>query len=383
MKKLISIFLILCTFLLCGCSDIKHELNRLSLVLCSGIDLSEDGRYIYTVEILDIGSSSSKTSGRQGSAPNVNVFSSEGHTITEAFNNASILSGKPVFFAHSRLVVVGERLAKYGLSDLMDKLFRHYTIRPDGLMFVTKGEAKDIVSTYTPDQPIPAEKLRTMSMLQKMTGNSISYSRLDLVKQLTSKSHAGTVGLISLRPDRKFSNRFNMYGAGVFKKDKLAGYLDAYETRGLQWVNGNITSGSIRVPLPDGKRIVFDIIDSKSKIKTKINGNKLSMEINIKEESLISETNDKTNVMKHYKEMDKLAKLEGEAIKKEVSSALAASQYRLKADIFGFGSQIYRDNPKYWKTIEGNWDNIFPNVKVKVNVKCIVRRPGLTSQPIL
>lgn len=167
------------------------------------------------------------------------------------------------------------------------------------------------------------------------------------------------------------------------KKDKLVGYLDTYETRGLQWVTGHISSGSILVPLPDGKRIVFDIIDSKSKIKTKVNGNKLTMEINVAEESLISETNDKTNVMKHYKEMNKLAKLESEAIKKEVSSALAASQDRLKTDIFGFGSEIYRDNPKYWKTVENNWDNIFPNVNVKINVKCIVRRPGLTSQPII
>lgn len=313
MKKIITLFLILCVLPLSGCAKIKTELNGLSLVLCSGIDLSEDGRYLYTVEVLNTQSFQNSSGGNKAQAPTINIFSSEGYTITEAFNNASIISGKPLFFAHSRLVVVGERLAKYGLSDMMDKLFRHYTIRPDGLIFVTKGNAKDIVSTYTPDQGIPAEKLRNMSNQQKITGYSISYSRLELVKKLTNKSHAAAIGLISLRPDQKFSNRFNMYGAGVFKKDKLVGYLDSSETRGLQWVNGTITNGSIRVPLPNGKRVVFDILNSKSKIKPIIKGNNLTVEINVKEESLISETNNNVDLMKHYKQMDKLAELESNA----------------------------------------------------------------------
>ncbi|URZ14583.1 Ger(x)C family spore germination protein [Clostridium felsineum] len=383
MKKIISLFLILCIVPLSGCARIKTQLNELSLVLCSGIDLSEDGRYLYTVQVLNTQGSPKSNGGNKTQSTSINIFTSEGYTITEAFNNASIISGKPLFFSHSRMVVVGERLAKHGLSDMMDKLFRHYNIRPDGLLFVTKGTAKDIVSTYTPDQGIPAEKLRSMSMQQRDTGYSISYSRLDFIEQITNKSHAASIGLINLRPDQKFSNRFDLYGAGVFKKNKLVGYLDASETRGLQWVNGKIINGSVRVSLPNGKMVVFDILNSESNIKPIINGNDLTMEINIKEESLISETNDNINLMKHYKQMNKLAAFESDAIKREVSSTLAASQNSLKTDIFGLGDEIYAKKPKYWKTIENNWDKIYPHVKVKINVKCIVRRPGIVSKPIL
>ncbi|URZ03253.1 hypothetical protein [Clostridium felsineum] len=53
MKKIITLFLILCALPLSGCAKIKTELNGLSLVLCSGIDLSEDGRYLYTVEVIE------------------------------------------------------------------------------------------------------------------------------------------------------------------------------------------------------------------------------------------------------------------------------------------------------------------------------------------
>lgn len=55
---------------------------------------------------------------------------------------------------------------------------------------------------------------------------------------------------------------------------------------------------------------------------------------------------------------------------------------KLKADIFHFGSKVHRQYPKFWKTAESDWENIFPNLNVEVNVDSSVKRPGIISKPI-
>ena len=52
----------------------------------------------------------------------------------------------------------------------------------------------------------------------------------------------------------------------------------------------------------------------------------------------------------------------------------AQRQYR--SDIFGFGEVIHREDAKYWKKIQGEWDEVFPHVPVVVEVDLQIRRTG-------
>jgi spore germination protein KC len=56
-------------------------------------------------------------------------------------------------------------------------------------------------------------------------------------------------------------------GLGAFKKDKLIGWLNEEESKGFNFIQGNITESADHLDCPDGGRIVTDIIRSKTKMK--------------------------------------------------------------------------------------------------------------------
>ena len=207
-------------------------------------------------------------------------------------------------------------------------------------------------------------------------------NRVDFANALYNKTSAPIMGVINVQNENG-NNVFNLAGTAVFHKDKLIGFMDMYQTRGMQWIKGKVKSGEVVVDLPDKKKVVFPLISSKSKIKSIIKNGVLTMEVNIKEESNIHEMTENLDTIKDYKLIDKLDKWQSEAIAKEAELAVYAAQKQFKLDIFDFSGVIKRDNPDYWSKIEKNWDSVFPNIKVEINVDAKVRRTGIMSKPII
>ena len=68
-------------------------------------------------------------------------------------------------------------------------------------------------------------------------------------------------------------------------------------------------------------------------------------------------------------------------IEDRIELALKQVQHEMKADIFDFATDFYREYPQEWKAAKNNWDEIFPNVKVITDIHAYVRRPGLVTLP--
>lgn len=51
-----------------------------------------------------------------------------------------------------------------------------------------------------------------------------------------------------------------------------------------------------------------------------------------------------------------------------------------KSDIFGFGGVIERQSPAVWKKIEGQWEDLFPQIKVEYNVDSVIRNTQLRDR---
>lgn len=387
MKRITSILIIIVfTFSLVGCSESKRELNELALVLAIGWDLTEDNKYLASVQILNSQSDSSTSMSGQNKngqqiSSDVLVYTMKGDTPHDIISKLSTELGKNIFFSHSKYTVIGSDLAKSGLNLLVDSLLRHTDAREDNILLVTKGKASDIIKTITSEDKIPANVVKNLIRLQLNYGYIPVISRLNFANALYDKTSAPILGVINLQKDTT-SNIFNLSGTAVFNKDKLVGFMDMYQTRGMQWIRGDVKTGTILVHLPDNKIINFQILTVKSKIKSIIKDGTLIMEVNISEEGNIHEMTENLDPMKDYKVMDNLSNLQSEAIAKEAKLAVYAAQKQFKLDIFDFSGIIKRDNPDYWNKIENNWDNIFPNIKVEINVNSSVKRPGFISKPI-
>lgn len=55
---------------------------------------------------------------------------------------------------------------------------------------------------------------------------------------------------------------------------------------------------------------------------------------------------------------------------------------RNKTDVLQFGDIVYRNHPKVWKKMEGEWSNrYFPDTDVDITVNAYIRRTGLRNNP--
>lgn len=382
MKKFIYIFMsVIIIFSATGCRGAKQQVEKLAVVLAMGFDLTPENKYIITVELINTQKSSSKDS-QQSSSSEVMVFSSQGDTPNDAINRLSTDFGRDLYFGHSQYIVIGEYLAESGLSTLIDALLRSHEARPGNFLLLTKGKASDVMKFKPIDEAIPANSVRNLIKLQSLKGYSPAVSRLEFANALSSKTEAPIMGVINLNRENNPGSTFKLAGTGVFEKDKLIGYLTGNETRGMQWIKGKVKIGNVISPYSDGSKITFALLNGTSQIKPVVENDSITIQITIKAESNIIEMPDKLDPMKDPKIMDELANLQNEAIKKEARLALNAAQNRFNADIFDFGGLIHREYPETWKKLESNWNYIFPNLKVELNVNSTIKSPGIISKPI-
>lgn len=387
MKKFICIFIsIIIAFSVTGCKGTKQEVEKLAVVLAMGLDLTPENKYKLTVQILNPEKESSQSMGAkkdgQQVSTDVMVFSSEGDTLYDAISRLSTDYGRNLFFGHSQYIVIGKELAESGLSLFVDAALRGQQGRAASTLLLAKDKASKIMAFEPIDEKIPANSVKNLIRLQSIKGYSPVVSRLDFTNALSSKTAAPIMGVIDLNRDNNRGTTFKLAGTGVFQKDKLIGYLDINETRGMQWVKGKVKDGTIPVPSLDGTKITFFLLNATSKIKPVLENDSVTMQITIKAESNILEMAGKLDPMKNPKIMDDLAKLQSEAIEKEVKLALNAAQKKFDADIFDFGGLIHREYPETWRKLESNWNHIFPNIKVEVTVISTLKGPGIISKPV-
>lgn len=396
MRKTFLCFLIALTiFSLClsGCWN-KRELDTLGIVTALGIDKAKDSKkFNLTYQILIPAEAKPPSAGGGGGGGNsstksVWTMTSYGNTLFEAIRNATTQSDRKLFLAQNRIIVIGEELARFGLSKVMDVLERDPEFRRLNWFIISKGDAKNIIETQHPQEIIPAIAIENLVKASSATSQSVQVTLHDFLKKMTSKSTDAVAPCIMLinsqdteTQNSQNQNRLKINGAAMFKNDKLVGWLDEKEARGLNWVLGKVKSGVIVVKSPYNEKdlVSLEIIRASSKIIPSIENEKIKILVEIHEEGNIAEQPSDAD----FTRLDKFTMLEqrqSAAIKEEVEATLSKAK-ELKADIFGFGEAVHRKYPKEWKKIREDWRDLLPYVEVSVKVDAKLRAVGIITNP--
>ncbi|AIF50342.1 Ger(x)C family spore germination protein [Pelosinus sp. UFO1] len=386
MKKGIAFFMIyIIMFLTVGCMA-KTEIEKLAIVVTFGVDITTDGKYMISTQILKTQKQSpGGMGGSKGEKQPTEVMAliSTGDTIPDALDHLSKELGKKVALSHVKFIVIGEDAAKAGIAELMDFSARGYQLRPNVVFLVTSGKASEILRTSTPEDSIPANAIAAILNLQANYGYVPVTTTMEFANSLASKTAAPMAGVISLHGDEQVGRVFKMIGIAVFKKDKLIGYMmGEEEVRGVQWIRDKVKAGNIVMPSPNKGSITIEIISASSEIKSIVKDNKPIIHITINKKGNIRGMVGDLDAMKNPEILTEFEQLENEVIKKEVEKALYAAQKTFKADIFDFGETIHRDYPDEWKNIEESWSEIFPDLEVEVEVHSSIQRIGVISKPL-
>lgn len=381
--KICSLFL--CLFLLTGCTG-QTELSHIGIVVAVAIDKDpETGGIILTSQVIRPASLDKKSPGKD--AP-VELVSTKGKTIFEAIRDTTQEFDRINFYAHTKVIVIGEELAKEDITPILDFFVRGRQLRGYTSLCIAKNaSARDIIGVKDGIDRIQANYLKDIIENKKYQYKATASSVIDYYRKALQEGNNPIAGVLEIveitnqpveKKEDKTSKEIRFAGTAVFKKDALVGYFNEKETQGLNWIIGKVQSGVITLPslLEQAKLISLEIKNSKVKITPEIREGKISFAIKVNVDVVLVEEQAKVKITYPKVMLDYLEEVRKEAeneIEGEIRLAVNKAQKELQSDVFGFGNTLNKEYPEQWHEIKDEWSRIFPEVDytVEVQVKVI------------
>jgi spore germination protein KC len=243
----------------------------------------------------------------------------------------------------------------------------------------TKGKASKIINSMPKFESVSAEEMRELAKM----GLKV-YVR-DFLNMLLTEGIEPFASQFTLKPlevstKNKSGETQAVSGIAVFKGDKLVGWMDEVETRGLLWIRNEIKTGVITIKIPEekgGGNISMEIIRGETNIVPILKQGELKLDVDVVTELSVIENDSKVNLVE-TKVIEEIQTNTEEEISKRIEMIIEKAKKEYKSDIFGFGQSVYKKYPKEWNThYKKNWENEFAQTKVTIHSKALVRRIGL------
>ncbi|MGN8646828.1 Ger(x)C family spore germination protein [Gracilibacillus sp. HCP3S3_G5_1] len=378
MKKLIPLVIVV---LLTGCWDVK-ELTEIGIVTAMAIDKDEDsGEYMLTAQYLR--PSAESTFAPSQGEPYL-IISVTGRSISEMLRKTSHKLDRDGFYAHNKVVIVSEEVAKEGLLPLFETFQREQLVRSYVWLGVTKNTtAKSVLEKQKNSiSKISADFLS--SLFENAEHETVSFNLLKLYKQSLRQGQNPVLGVVTFDQSESEEVDVHLSGGAAFNKDKLVGYMSEIETMAYNWIvptNDNNQEGTFTFPYKEDNYVTLKVIDVHSNIKPKvINERDISFTIEIKQKVKITEQQElkKTETRKEIVEVvEKFEKQTEKEIEAHVGKVIAKAQEEFQSDIFGFGASLRNRYPKVWNKIRDNWNQEFAEASYEVKAEVEILNSGL------
>lgn len=380
-KITIAAFLFMLPLFLTGCWN-NRDLTEINIVSAFGIDRTEDGKVLLTAQVVEPAAIQSTSSGKGkggGTQPKpVFVESYEGETVFEAIRGMLSIVDKRLFLSTAQILILGERLSENNINEVLDYFQRDHEVEYKMDVLVAKGiTPKEILEMETDMDSIPAVYIKGTIENTVSRGTVKRTMLIDLVKDMGSSGRQLAIGKVTKAGEKEVRTE----GTAVFRDGKLAGWLEPSETRGYLFATGKVKSAIVNIPVDNGK-IAMEIIRSKGKVNVEFeNGEPALLTVKVGLEANVGEYEAKGK-LDSPDSLHKLEELLGEEVKKEIRTALDRTQKDSSSDIFGFGTQVHKYHPQYWKEAKGQWNYTFSKLPVDIKVDAKIRRTGVIKGPI-
>lgn len=379
-KYLLLLFLVFSVVFLSGCWD-RNEVNDLALIMAAGFDKKSDNTIELSV-LLYIpkgGGNQQDMNSAGGGGYETMVRSAAGITVADAMARLQEKLPRQIFWGHTDIFLFNEKLAKEGIFEHVDFIMRHPQLRERAQIFVSKQPAKEVLSLMPPLERDLSEVLRELG--EHEIGMSITTK--ELAQMLISDSGDCALPWIQILPpdDKNKPKRTIAYitGTAVFKKDKMIGKIDDMLTRGILWIRDEIRLAVVTVKLPQTKGYIsVNLSQAHSKLVPTIENGKWKITLKSETYSDIVQNSTHLNVSDPAVVKSLERQIE-QVINNRIELARKKVQKEMKADILGFADAFHRYYPKVWNKEKKRWEEIFPDVEVKYETKCKIRRQGLHS----
>jgi spore germination protein KC len=383
--------LLLAILLLLGSCG-KLELNQLSMVMAVGLDKEPTGKIRVTAQIVrpsDARGSTGAPSG--GTGEPVHTVSAEGSSIFEAIRNLGRFSSRRIFWAHNRVIVVGEDLAKSDITDLLDFFTRNHELRMNTWIVVTPGKASELVDIQTGMEVVPGDSMDRLFRFSRIVAESPRTTIKEVGAAYLSHTSHPFIALVKkekrlLDPEKKgpypTEDQIVLSGTAVFNKGKMLGTLTPSESRGLMWFTERFESTVIALPCPDDpkKPVSLELRNSSFKVTPSFKNERVRFDIKLDVRLDLVELGCRApqGTEEVAKELEEAA---SNKFKGDIEGALNKAIKVYKTDFLELGKVFQNRYPSLWKKTLKDWQDMFADAETKVEVKAEINNPVLLILP--
>ncbi|WP_069650512.1 Ger(x)C family spore germination protein [Caloranaerobacter ferrireducens] len=376
-----TIIVLMCVIILTGCWD-KVEINDRAFISAIGVDVQREGGELdknktgYKKLIVTFVFPNVKAirKGGGGEKPRF-ILSSMGQNIFHVSNTLTTRSNKTMFFGHTKAIIIGEKVVRDSetLKHIFDELERSHAIGRKVGVFISQGEAKKVIEIEPSLESVTGTYLAGLSKAQERSSRFTPKTIGDILPSLHDCKCALIPRIVPANKEIKVA------GAAVIRDYKLVGWLGEVENRSVMFITDEVTSEDIIIT-DDNVVVSYAVTDSVAKKTGKIENGQIIINITVSMEGVLEQY--KLETGKDVLDDKLLRRLEGlieNKVKNEIEETLKKIQKEFKADVIGIGEYLCKFKPDIWEKVKDDWENVFPEVKVKVDVKAKIRRIGMTK----
>ena len=336
---------------LSGCG--YPELYERILVHGIGVDLAPEG-YRVTVR----SSSSAEDEGEE-------LFTCQGETVLEALSSLSLSTGREPFYSHNYLVVFGQECARQGLDRCLDFFIRYYNTRPAVSVFLAEDTAEAVLSAERDGKLLKMSQLEALGSGGRYNGQSAHVELLDFVNGVLREGGAPVMPVLAAE-----EGGARVTGTAYFEGCRLKSTLNLDQSRGYLAASDQLEEGELVVSAPELGVVTLSLKEASSRCRTSQVEEGLGFTIEVQAEADVSAKSGGGGA-DFYPQLEQAA---GQLLAQQAESAIRQAVVEDRCDIFGFGNQLYRQSPGYWRENGANWKEQMASASYRVQARVKVRR---------
>lgn len=365
--------------MLTGCWD-RTEVNDIAIVLATSYDLEEDGKYRLSVQLPLPGQLGGKSGGGGGTSGSKSFYvdSSTGQSIRDASQKVQQRMPRQLFYAHRRILVIGEELAKKGIRPVFDAAARIPENRLTSSIVIAEGKGYELLSKQPRFERFSSEGIREIVNDDSVFNTSLK----DAAQHLSLKGTDAMIPLVKVKStegtkDKNEELQFASYA--LFHDDKMVAVMEREASEGIRWIKQQVKPYTVTLINEEGETLLVNIYKGNAKVKPRRVGDHFEFDVHNRVTAYVLENiggldlSVPENVQKINRRME-------EHITESVYAAVEEIQEH-NVDIAGLGLLIARNFPKDWRTTyNNNWYEELGKSKFHVKSEVNISRIGLTSE---
>lgn len=375
---LLLVLIIILSILLTGCWSYR-EVDSLYIIAGIAIDKVPDTN-LYTITSEFINIMENKMTKEYESL----LLENKGESIFDAVEGMIRISAKRPYWQHATTIIISDQVAREGIMPFLDVIVRNKQPRLYINVYISKEKtARQILETKSFSTDIRSYELDIMVNENKHFVTVPALKVYEVINQLEiPKVHIVLPTVMSFDNNGTMTNLLS--GGAIFSQGKLVGYLDEEDVIPYLFIRDKVKAGNLKVKTKENNPkniIVLDVFDSSTKIKPIYGNEMIGFDIKVNADVSIAELTTMTDYISEggREELKGIAEAE---LEEQIKAHIEDIQDTYGFDIFGFGSIIRQRNPKLWKQIEKDWDQIFTELDFTIKCDITIKDSGHIIKPL-